>query len=336
MRPATVVATIRRHSSPDTQHPVAIADDTGVLSYKRTQQVTVREPIVRIIPAVRFAITATDRYLEVFKALVERGWIPVKVFTAPVDNRLHSNTAVLDFAKQLNVEVQISRLTDDNLRGLADRGCEVLVVASYAWRIGDWRPHLRYAVNFHPSPLPHGRGPYPAPAAILEQSKTWGVSCHKLDHEFDSGDVLKSHEFPLTPDEDHDSLDLKIQLAARRLSADVSDRFVEYWQRATPQQGGDYYPMWTDADRRLDFTQNVSDVLRRMRAFGPIECLAHINNATLFVRRAVGWTEPHNFPAGSVVYVNGFSLVVAAADGFIGLTEWSLIKPDATTGNLKR
>jgi methionyl-tRNA formyltransferase len=252
--------------------------NSGVLSYKRTQQVTVRGPIVRLtsqpetdgLSSVRFAITATDRYLEVFKTLVEHGWTPVKLFTAPVDNRLHRNTAVLDFAKQLNVEVQISRLTDDNLRGLADRGCEVLVVASYAWRIGDWRPHLRYAVNFHPSPLPHGRGPYPAPAAILEQSKTWGVSCHKLDHDFDSGDVLKSDEFPLTPDEDHDSLDLKIQLAVRRLSADVAGRFEEYWQRARPQQGGDYYPMWTDADRRLDFTQDVADVLRRMRAFGAV------------------------------------------------------------------
>jgi methionyl-tRNA formyltransferase len=285
---------------------------------------------------VRFAVTATDRYLDVFKTLVERGWTPVKVFTAPVDNRLHHNTAVLDFAKRMKIEVQISRLTEDNLSELADRGCEALVVASYGWRIGDWRRHLRYAVNFHPSPLPRGRGPYPAPGAILEQDRTWGVTCHKLEHEFDSGDVLKIQQFPLAADEDHDSLDLKIQLAAGRLSAAVADRFVEYWNAATPQEGGTYWGLWTDEDRRLDFSQGVADIVRRVRAFGPIECLAHINNATLFVRRAVGWTEPHCLPAGAVVYANGLSLVVAAADGFIGLTEWSLVRPDATTGNLKR
>ena len=285
---------------------------------------------------MRFAVTASDRYIDIFKTLVERGWTPVRVFTTPVDNRMHRNTAVLDFAKQLNVGVQISRLTEDDLRDLAARGCEALIVASYSWRIGDWRAHLRYAVNFHPSPLPRGRGPYPAPAAILEQSKTWGVACHKLEYEFDSGDILKKHEFPLTPDEDHDSLDLKIQLATRRLSGEVADRFEEYWNAATPQEGGSYHPMWTDQDRRLDFSQTVANIVRRTRAFGPIECLAQINNLKLFVRRAVGWTEPHHFPPGSVVYVNGLSLVVAASDGFIGLTEWSLIQPDAIIGSLKR
>ncbi len=137
----------------------------------------------------------------------------MKVFTGVVDNRLHRNTELLGFAKQLGVAVQISRLTQANLRELADQGCEALIVASYEWRIGDWRPYLKYAVNFHPAPLPEGRGPYPAPAAILEGASTWGVSCHRLEREFDQGPVLRTARFPLAASEDHDSLDLKIQLA---------------------------------------------------------------------------------------------------------------------------
>jgi methionyl-tRNA formyltransferase len=86
---------------------------------------------------MRFAVTATDRYLNVFQAFVERGWTPLKVFPGEVDNRIHRNTALLEYARRSNLEVQISRLTDANLRELADRGCDVLVVASYAWRIGD-------------------------------------------------------------------------------------------------------------------------------------------------------------------------------------------------------
>ncbi len=227
---------------------------------------------------MRFAITATDRYLEVLRTLTERGWTPLKIFTAPVDNRIHRNTALLDLAKQLRVEVQISRLTEANLRELAAQGCEALIVASYGWRIGAWQPYLEYAVNFHPSPLPRGRGPYPAPAAILEGAGSWGVACHKLTPEFDAGDVLRVEEFPLAPDEDHNSLDLKIQLAARRLCAALAERFVEHWNSAVPQQGGTYQPMWTDADRRLDFTKGVEAVLRRVRAFGPIECIAQVNS----------------------------------------------------------
>ena len=34
---------------------------------------------------MRFAVTATDRYLNIFQTLVERGWTPLKVFTGKVD-----------------------------------------------------------------------------------------------------------------------------------------------------------------------------------------------------------------------------------------------------------
>ena len=285
---------------------------------------------------MRFAITATDRYLNIFQAFVERGWTAVKVFTGNVDNRIHRNSAVLDYARRLKLDVQISRLTEANLRELADRGCEVLVVASYEWRIGDWRPHLKYAVNFHPAPLPRGRGAYPLPAAILEEAATWGLSCHKVEHELDSGDVLRSVEFPLAPDEDHDSLDLRLQLAARPLAIDIADHLVEYWNTAKPQVGGTYHPQWSEAQRRLDFSQTVGQILRRVRAFGPIECVAHLNNATLYVRRAVGWTETHDLAPGTVAHVNHMTFVVAVADGYVALTEWSLLNPDVVTGTPRR
>ena len=285
---------------------------------------------------MRFAVTCTDRYLNIFQTLLEHGWTPLKVFTAKVDNRVHRNTAVLDYARRLKLDVQISRLTQTNLRELAEQGCEALVVASYEWRIGDWRPYLKYAVNFHPAPLPRGRGAYPLPAAILESAPTWGVSCHKVEHEFDCGAVLRQVEFPLAADEDHDSLDLKLQLAAKPLAADIATHLPEYWDAAIPQGEGHYYPKWTDADRRLDFSQPVDKILRRMRAFGPIECIAQLEKMQLFVRRAVGWTEAHNFPPGKVIHVNNLAFVVAAADGYVGLTEWSLINPDAVTGTLRR
>jgi methionyl-tRNA formyltransferase len=286
---------------------------------------------------VRFAIATTDRYLDIFQGLVVRAWKPLKVFTCPVNNRLHSNSAVIDFARHLHVDVQISRLTDANLRELATMGCEALIVASYDWRIGDWRPYLKYAVNFHPAPLPRWRGAYPVPAAILEQATSWGVTCHKVEPEFDSGDILKASEFPLAPDEDHDSLKLRTERAASRLAADVAEHFVAYWSAAAAQTGRSrYYPKWTEAERRLDFTQSVASILRRVRAFGPLECLASVNNTVLFVRRAVGWAEAHELTPGTVAHVNSLSIVVAVADGYIGLTEWTLINPDTVTGTIRR
>jgi methionyl-tRNA formyltransferase len=285
---------------------------------------------------MRFAVTVTDRYLGVLQALVGSGWMPLKIFTTPVDNRLHHNTAVMEYARKLQLEVQISRLTEANLSQLSRQGCEALVVASYQWRIPDWRPHLRYAVNFHPAPLPRGRGPYPTPVPILERSSTWGMSCHRLEHEFDSGDVLRTIEFPVAADDDHDSVDLKLQFAARRMATEVAGDLPGLWDRAVPQVGGSDYPLWTDQDRTLDFGQPVESILRRVRAFGPIECLAQLNGATLFVRRAVGWQEAHTLIPGTLAYVNGLSLVIAVLDGYVGLTEWSLVKADSVTGTGRR
>ena len=285
---------------------------------------------------MRFAITLTDRYLNVMQAFLARGWTPLKVFTTPVDQRVHRNKEVIALAQKLKCDVQLSRLSQQNLRELADRGCEALIVASYSWRISDWRLYLKYAVNFHPSPLPRGRGAYPAPVPVLERSATWGVSCHKIEQEFDTGDVLKCIEFPMSPEDDHDSVDLKIQLANQRLAGEVADHFVELWDLARPQLEGSYFPPWSDQDRSLDFSQTVAQILCRVRAFGPVECLARVNDVTLFVRRAVGWVEAHRVVAGTVVYANGLSLVIAVADGFVALTEWSLLGPDAVTGTLRR
>jgi methionyl-tRNA formyltransferase len=40
--------------------------------------------------------------------------------------------------------------------------------------------------------------------AILSDRREWGVSCHRIDAEFDTGHLLASEHFPLTADEWHE------------------------------------------------------------------------------------------------------------------------------------
>lgn len=285
---------------------------------------------------MRFAITASDRYLGVFESLVGAGWQPAKLFATVVDGDIHHNKAVIEYARRLDIDVQFSRLKENDLRELAQQGCDALVVASYDWRIGDWRPYLKYAVNFHPSPLPEGRGPYPAVRALLEDRKSWGVTCHKLNGEFDAGDILDQEEFPISEDECHESLDLKIQMATRRLAQRVAANFTNLWDHAGPQGPGSYSKRWTNEERTLDFSENVRDILRRVRAFGLIESMATVNDVAIFVRRAIGWVEPHGLRPGTLAYTNNLSMVVAAKDGYIGIIEWSLLDPRAIVGKIGR
>ncbi len=167
---------------------------------------------------MRFAITACDRYLGVFEAFLDAGWEPVKLFSVPATNVLDANGRAVALAKQHGIDIQMSRMSQADLHDLHMRGCEALIVASYNWRIGDWRPHMKYAVNFHPSPLPLARGPYPMVRAILEARSSWAMSCHKLEPEFDAGDILAAENFALDSEECHESLNLKLQMAGGRLA----------------------------------------------------------------------------------------------------------------------
>ena len=273
---------------------------------------------------MRFAITAVDRNVGVYDALLTAGWEPVKLFTSRTSNGFDFSDSVVRLAEEQRIPIQLSRMTDDDLAELHKLECEILVCASYNWKIPDWRPYLQHGINFHPSPLPYGRGPQPTVRAILDNWGAWAVTCHRLEARFDRGDILASEPFPLGDDETFESIDLKVQMVSRRLAFAVASNFTALWEAAAPQGQGSYWPLWTESERVINFDQRVSEVLRHVRAFGAIEAIAQISGATLLVRRAVGWREIHSLVPGSLVHGSHDQVVIAVADGYVGLTEWRL------------
>jgi methionyl-tRNA formyltransferase len=216
-------------------------------------------------------------------------------------------------------------MTPQDLAELSGQDCEALIVASYKWKIPDWSPFVKCAVNFHCSPLPVGRGPYPLTTAIMKRLPSWGVTCHQVTSEFDKGDILATEKFSLNEDECHDSLDLKIQMAAKRLAKRVASNFVELWEQAEPQEEGSYWPATTLADNVIDFRLSTGEVMLHIRAYGSNGSLALLRHAWLVVKRAVGWTEPHKDEPGEVVHRYGQTLVVATADGYVGLVDYTVV-----------
>lgn len=51
------------------------------------------------------------------------------------------------------------------------------------------------AINFHSSPLPKYRGVFGYNFAFLNGEREWGVSVHKLDGKFDTGDIIEVSMF---------------------------------------------------------------------------------------------------------------------------------------------
>ena len=286
---------------------------------------------------MRFAITCSDRYMTVLEALLGAGWEPMRLFSVPTDGRLFRNQAVIERARGLKIDIQLSRLNERDLQHLQDDGCEVLVVASYQWRIGDWARHLPHAINFHPSLLPDFRGPYPLVNGLMGQSTRWGASCHKLAREFDSGDILAQQAFEVAAEETHETLDLRTQIAAGQLARRVAQDFDALWAGATPQTRGSHAPLMLGAaERTIDFAQPVQQILRQVRAFGRFECLARVNGVVVHVARAAGWQEAHQDAPGLVVHAYALSVVVACQDGYIALLDWHLLSPAAVSGTPAR
>jgi methionyl-tRNA formyltransferase len=284
---------------------------------------------------MKFSIAASDGYQGVLEAFLAAGWQLEKLFVCP-RNWMHDNKQVIARALEMGIEVQESPITERNFADLGQRDCIALAVASYQWKIPEWNHHLQYAINFHPSPLPEARGPYPLVRAILEDHSSWAVSCHKINNKYDQGDILDTENFPLGPDECHESLRLKSQMAAARLAARIANWLPALWSTAIPQSTGSYWPLVPEQERTLDFTQPVDLVMRKIRAFGDLNTIAKINEVTIFVHRASGWNEAHAERPGTVVHSTDLALVVAVPDGLLAITEWSFMPPGSVTGNLRR
>ena len=287
---------------------------------------------------MQFAFAGIDFLGGVFDGLVESGWTPIKLFTRPCDGIYDHNDVVVARARSLRVPIQLSRLRAEDIDALcAVHGRDwALVVAGYPWLVKGWHGKVRYALNIHPSPLPDGRGPYPLFKAILDAYETWGVTAHVLAEGFDTGDILAQDIFALDGAETHETLLAKCQMAARRLATGpIAETLAERWRNPEPQGDGSYWPRVSDADRTLDFRQDVAQVLRRVRAFGTIETIARLGDTRVFVAAADGWREAHRVTPGTVVHRHRRHVVVAARDGYVQITRWSPL-PLAEAGQVGR
>jgi methionyl-tRNA formyltransferase len=77
-------------------------------------------------------------------------------------------------------------------------------------------------LNFHPAPLPDMRGLGGYNVAVLEGKSEWGVSCHFVDAEFDTGDLVEVERFPIDPG------------SATAFSVDLDRKLRAFWYPPYP------------------------------------------------------------------------------------------------------
>ncbi|HEY6781410.1 MAG TPA: formyltransferase family protein [Thermoleophilaceae bacterium] len=201
--------------------------------------------------------------------LVEQGVEVVAVVAGPPD-RFTVESQRLDLVAERH---GLRLVTDDDLYAAIERGelAEVDLVLSFLFWKRIRQPLIELGtlgcLNFHPAPLPDYRGLGGFNVAILEGLPAWGVSCHFVDEQFDTGDLVEVDRFPI--DREHEtafSLDLASQ-----------ERLLAQFQRvlttalagaALPRssQGAGRYVTRDDFER-LRAVRPGDDVARAVRAF---------------------------------------------------------------------
>lgn len=126
-------------------------------------------------------------------------------------------------------------------------------------------------INVHASLLPRWRGAAPINAAILAGDEETGVTIMQMDVGLDTGPMLSKRSIRLTREDTAGSVFDKLSTLGADLLIETLPDYVSGKLQLVPQpeQGMTYAPMIKKEEGHLDFTHDVHELERRVRAFNP-------------------------------------------------------------------
>jgi len=150
---------------------------------------------------------------------------------------------------------------------------ELIVVAAFGQILKqDVLDLPRYGcLNVHASLLPRWRGAAPINAAILHGDEVTGVTIMKMDAGLDTGAMLAKRAMRLPPDGTAGSVTSTLSHLGADLLIETLPRWIAGEIQPEPQDDSmsTYAPMMKKDDGRLDFTHDVNELERQVRALNP-------------------------------------------------------------------
>jgi methionyl-tRNA formyltransferase len=277
----------------------------------------------------------------VIYALVEEvvrplGHRVVGVVTTPGPKRRRS-PAYLEVVAAVSpgVDVIVSNHPERWAAMLAPLEPDLLVSAGFPWRIPAdvlALPRLG-AINMHPALLPRYRGPAAIEWAFRNGDAEVGFTVHRLAPDFDTGPILAQARFPITDDDDIDSLVAKFGPVLPGLLGQALER-VARGDPGEPQDEAEatYAGLFEDAWRIIDWSQPARTIHNQVRSWIglrdiPAGALGEIDGERLQItktRLLPVDTKPLEMARpGTVVHRNGERVVVQCGDGPIEILSWS-------------
>lgn len=179
------------------------------------------------------------------------------------------------------------------------------------------------AVNYHPAPLPRGRGPNPQRLIYEGEMAAYGT-LHRIAPGFDAGPILSQRKRELPADlTGTDIINAWIALLPETLDEGVQ-RAVAGEAGATQDEGlASYAAPFTDDETWLDWREPARTIQRKAAALnmlGPVAraCIDGQEMAIAQVRAQCGALP--DVPVGTIVERRGNRYLVRVADGAVEVT----------------
>lgn len=181
------------------------------------------------------------------------------------------------------------------------------------------------AIGVHPSLLPRHRGPDPYYWAIARGDRETGVTAHRLDEEYDTGEIIDRKTLAIDPTWNAWTLAKKLDRPSlallRRVVSDIArGRRIE--SRPQPRTGATDAPAPTDDELLLSFEERADEIVRRVRAASPWPgAFFDFGGRLLIVTRAHVTARDTSMLAPGEATILGDEFVVRAKDAGVVVDE---------------
>ena len=218
----------------------------------------------------------------------------LKIFTCPNLYEGESSDRVVAFAEERGIPYTKEKVTTADLEQLHKAGCDLLLCAGYYYRLPI--THAFPMVNIHPAPLPSCRGAWPMPWLLLWGEAQGGVVFHKMEKQFDTGEILLDAAFPLSPRHTLSDYMADANRLIPSLLKDLLAHLEAYWQNARPQGEGRYLKNPTEEDYTVSGDMTAEEADRILRAFYGYPCLYRHTQTNTVTSLSCARAQKGDFP----------------------------------------
>jgi len=204
---------------------------------------------------------------------------------------------------------------------LTESRADVMVVAAYGLILPQWvldMPPLG-CLNIHASLLPRWRGAAPIHRAIESGDHETGVTIMQMDAGLDTGDMLLRDALPIGEDTTTRLHDRLAALGGRLIVEALNQaRAGTLHREPQPDVGVTYAHKVEKHEARIDWSQDATTIVRRIRAFDPFPgATSQLGGESIKLWAASAQAAASSAVPGTVLDVTPAGIRVAARDSAV-------------------